>query len=158
MKRRVIYPVLLLIAAVLVALNVYLWQLKTDKHEHLQGLDAQIGLHLQENQMLTDRNEGLRVEVETLRSPESYYSYEEKAREDYGMIAKNETYFVIADADIAHIDDVPGLAPTQAQQSASEASSLSSPLVLESTQTAPATIEPIAVSPIPLQLESLSGD
>ena len=65
-------------------------RLESNTQHHTPTCNQQVGLHLRENKMLNDRNDALRLEVENLRSPDSYYSYEEKAREDYGMIGKTK--------------------------------------------------------------------
>ena len=121
----------------------------------------------------------LRIDVENLRSPDSYYSYEEKAREDYGMIGKNETYFVLPDSEIASIPDIPGLAEKERRHNPTHsllphppappanAQEIGSQLTLESMeddgnnddtaapQPANKDVESIPVTPVPFQLESL---
>lgn len=166
MKKGLVYLALLAIAAVLGFLNIRLWQLQAEKKSRIEGLQTQIALHERENHGLNDRNDALRIEVDNLRSPDSYYSYEEKAREDYGMIGKNETYFVLPVNELAGIGDVPGLAE-KAKNLANiprEAPKIlpANTLSLESVdalapvpapQQTPDT--PIPVTPVPLQLESL---
>ncbi|MDO4642302.1 MAG: septum formation initiator family protein [Cardiobacteriaceae bacterium] len=171
MKKSFIYLMLLAVAAALGLVNVYLWHLQKSTQHRIADLQQQVGLHLRENKALNDRNDALRVDVENLRSPESYYSYEEKAREDYGLIGKNETYFVLPAQEIAGIPDVPGLVEKErktenyAKQTAptlpSNARSLNTELTLESVEEdkipppSHKTVEPIPVTPVPLQLESL---
>ena len=91
-KKSFFFMMLMVVAAALLVFNLYLRRLESNTQHHIADLQQQVGLHLRENKMLNDRNDALRLEVENLRSPDSYYSYEEKAREDYGMIGKNETY------------------------------------------------------------------
>ncbi|RKW04599.1 MAG: septum formation initiator family protein, partial [Cardiobacterium sp.] len=98
-KKSFVYLMLLAVAAVLLLVNLYLWHLERNTQHRIADLQQQVGLHLRENKQLNDRNDALRIDVENLRSPDSYYSYEEKAREDYGMIGKNETYFVLPDSE-----------------------------------------------------------
>lgn len=153
-KRAVLYGLMLLIIAALVWLNYYLWETQRVKKQRIEGLQTQVGLHAQENKALADRNEALLVEVENLRSPDAYYAYEEKAREDYGMIGQNETYFVLPDSELASLPDVPGLAPdpiavVNPSQPSIELESIDDGL-LPDTAT-----EIIPVSPLPLQLESM---
>lgn len=165
MKKTLVYLALLAIAAVLVFLNYRLWHLQAEKKERIEGLQTQITLHQRENHGLNDRNDALRVEVDNLRSPDSHYSYEEKAREDYGMIGKNETYFVLPASELAGIPGVEGLAErTEKGANVSEApmhlpaNTLSLESV-EGVESAPVprqtTDDPIPVIPVPLQLESL---
>lgn len=165
MKKTFLYLALLALAAVLVFLNYGLWQLQAEKKGRIEGLSTQIALHKRENHALNDRNDALRVEVDNLRSPDSYYSYEEKAREDYGMIGKNETYFVLPASELAGIADVPGLQDTEKNNGQVQETPLPLPantLSLESVETldpvpAPRQTpnDPIPVVPVPLQLESL---
>ena len=179
MKRAFIYLTLLAIALSLGLINAYLWRLQNRTQEHIADLRQQVGLHLRENKQLNDRNDALRIDVENLRSPDSYYSYEEKAREDYGMIGKNETYFVLPDSEIANIPDIPGLAEKERRHNPTHsllphppappanAQEIGSQLTLESMedddnnddtaapQPANKNVEPIPVTPVPLQLESL---
>lgn len=153
-KRAVLYGLMLLIIAALVWLNYYLWETQRVKKQRIEGLQTQVGLHAQENKALADRNEALLVEVENLRSPDAYYAYEEKAREDYGMIGQNETYFVLPESELAGLPDVPGLAP----DSVAVVNPGQPSIELESIDdgVAPDTAtEIIPVSPLPLQLESM---
>ena len=172
-KKSFVYLMLLAVAAVLLLVNLYLWHLERNTQHRIADLQQQVGLHLRENKQLNDRNDALRIDVENLRSPDSYYSYEEKAREDYGMIGKNETYFVLPDSEMANIPDIPGLVEREKRQKAANlllaapqlpgnARPLDQKLTLESVNPAPdgtgnddKTVAPIPVSPVPLQLEAL---
>ena len=89
MKRAFIYLTLLAIALSLGLINAYLWRLQNRTQEHIADLRQQVGLHLRENKLLNDRNDALRINVDSLKSPDAYRVYEEKALEDYGMIGKN---------------------------------------------------------------------
>lgn len=149
MRRLAIYSTLMLVALGLVALNYYLWVNQESTKQRIEGLQMQVGLHQAENQALNDRNEAILIEVENLRSPNAYVSYEEKAREDYGMIGQNETYFVLADDELAALPDVPGLIDEK-------------PVVvnpgqvgIDSQRADVGQVDVIAVSPVPLRLESL---
>lgn len=153
MKRAILYGLLLLVIGVLVFLNYYLWETQRNKKQRIEGLETQVGLHQSENKSLADRNDALLVEVENLRSPDAYFAYEEKAREDYGMIGQNETYFVLPDSELASLPDVPGLAPDPVNIVNPD----QPPIELESMEDEQGSgaAEIIPVSPIPLQLESL---
>ena len=173
MKRAFIYLTLLAIALSLGLINAYLWRLQNRTQEHIADLRQQVGLHLRENKLLNDRNDALRINVDSLKSPDAYRVYEEKAREDYGMIGKNETYFVLPDSEMANIPDIPGLVEREKRQKAANlllaapqlpgnARPLDQKLTLESVNPAPdgtgnddQTVAPIPVSPVPLQLEAL---
>ena len=111
--------------------------------------------------------------MDSLKSPDAYRVYEEKAREDYGMIGKNETYFVLPDNEMANIPGIPGLVEREKRQKAANlllaapqlpgnARPLHQNLTLESVNPATDgtgnddnTVAPIPVSPVPLQLEAL---
>ena len=174
-KKSFVYLMLLAVAAVLLLVNLYLWHLERNTQHRIADLQQQVGLHLRENKQLNDRNDALRLDVENLRSPDSYYSYEEKAREDYGMIGKNETYFVLPDSEIASIPDIPGLVekeqrykpgaavlplpmdtPQNRQQLVLEAIKEENASSEEGAVPAPVNknVEQIPVVPIPLKLES----
>ena len=173
MKRAFIYLTLLAIALSLGLINAYLWRLQNRTQEHIADLRQQVGLHLRENKLLNDRNDALRINVDSLKSPDAYRVYEEKAREDYGMIGKNETYFVLPDSEMANIPDIPGLVEREKRQKAANlllaapqlpgnARPLDPKLTLESVNPATdgtgnddKTVTPIPVSPVPLQLEAL---
>ncbi|MDO5090218.1 MAG: septum formation initiator family protein [Cardiobacteriaceae bacterium] len=169
MKKSLVYLALVIIVAVLGFLNYRLWHVQASKKERIEGLQTQVALHQRENHGLTDRNEALRVEVENLRSPDSHYSYEEKAREDYGMIGKNETYFVLPASELAGIPAVEGLLAKADNGSTMREAPMHLPantLSLESVDgvenidAAPVVVprqtdDPIPVTPVPLQLESL---
>lgn len=108
-RRFITFVLLAAIAAGLAAFNYYLWRLQESKRQHIFGLETQVLWHEKENQQLQARNQRKAQEVETLRSPESFFIYEEKARKEYGMIGENETFFMLRDADISHIADIQGL-------------------------------------------------
>ena len=155
MKRVGLYGLMLLIIAVLVWLNYYLWATQHEKKQRIEGLQTQINLHQSENKSLADRNDALLVEVENLRSPDAYFAYEEKAREDYGMIGQNETYFVLPDSELASLPDVPGLAPDPVTIMNPDQSSIELESIESNATATPVTTEILPVSPLPLQLESI---
>ena len=172
-KKSIVYLMLLALVAVLGMVNLYLWHLERNTRHRIADLQKQVGLHLRENKLLNDRNDALRINVDSLKSPDAYRVYEEKAREDYGMIGKNETYFVLPDSEMANIPDIPGLVEREKRQKAANlllaapqlpgnARPLDQKLTLESVNPAPdgtgnddQTVAPIPVSPVPLQLEAL---
>lgn len=149
----IIFSILLSILAALAGLNLYLYKLQEDKRETIESLQLQVGLHEDENKVLTERNLILQDSVDVLRSPDSFYAYEEKAREDYGMIGNNETFFVLSNKDLQNAPNVAGLSdPALAPPPQEE-------LRLESFDDEKPTTnaKPIAVMPIPsgIELESL---
>ena len=108
-KRRFFFLALITTAATLLGFDYALWHLQADKNQRIEGLRTQVALHKRENRNLEERNQILGVEVETLRSPDSFYTYEEQAREAYGMIGRNETFFLLPETEIAGIPDIAGL-------------------------------------------------
>ncbi len=168
-KRSVLFLALAALVAALFTFNYYLWQLQANKKQRIDGLRSQVALHLQENTTLDERNTILTTEVDMLRSPDSYFAFEEKAREDYGMIGQNETFFVLPESEMAGIADVPGLneqSQPVLREPANHGQNTDQPaLTLEALSDAEQTetgippnageVKPIAVSPVPLQLESL---
>ncbi len=108
-KCRFLFVALVMTVAVLVVGDYYLFRLQAAKKHRIEGLRAQVVLHERENQTLEERNQTLGAEVQTLRSPDAFNAYEEKAREAYGMIGRNETFFVLPQAEITGIPDVAGL-------------------------------------------------
>ena len=108
-KRRFFFPALAATAAVLIGFDYALWRLQANKKQRIEGLRTQVVLYERENRSLEERNQILGVEVETLRSPDSFYTYEEQAREAYGMIGRNETFFLLPETETAGIPDIAGL-------------------------------------------------
>lgn len=108
-KQMMTFALLAALAAGLALFNFHLWRLQQDKRQHISGLQTQVLQHEKENAQLQARNERKAQEVETLRSPESFFIYEEKARKEYGMIGENETFFMLRDEEISHIADIAGL-------------------------------------------------
>lgn len=155
MKRQgILFGALFLIVVALATLNYYLWKSQEDKRHRIESLKTQIGLHRQENQQLDDRNGTLLSDVQNLRSPNAYFVYEEKARENYGMIGQNETFFVLPDNELAGFPDVPGLDEVQAKVVNPDEAPLT-PEPNRSNNSKQTATETIPVTPIPLQLESL---
>lgn len=109
MKRPFVFLILLICIVVLVGANRFLWQLQEDKQADTAILLRQIAQFSKEKQRLEERNDALRLEVENLSSPDALISFEEKAREDFGMIGKNETYFVLSKKEYHHVPDIIGL-------------------------------------------------
>lgn len=166
--------ILIALVSILGLANYYIRQINTATKQNIADLQQQVSLHLRENKLLNDRNDALRVEVDNLRSPDSYFSYEEKAREDYGLIGSNETYFILSNTDVAALPDIKALSDADNTSAAiglypslltsknmtveSEKKTDNIPLTLESLdsqENAPAKQTVIPVIPVPLQLESL---
>lgn len=169
--------ILIALASVLGLANYYIRQTNTATKQNIADLQQQVSLHLRENKLLNDRNDALRIEVENLRSPDSYFSYEEKAREDYGLIGSNETYFILSDTEIAALPDIQALSDNSDTGDLYSSSMTvknitvnsdkkadnnviieNTPLKLESLDSKEDTSAKqttIPITPVPLQLESL---
>lgn len=160
MRQRSFYLFLIIIAALLALLNVYLWQLQDDKKSKIRELSEQVSYFNTQNERLKARNKTLDLDLQTLQSPDSFYTYEEKAREEYGMIGQDETFFVLPQEELNALPDLAalqeydreGLAPIYAvspqmpQPSPSEPEPVSAP------------IEMPKIDALPLELESLEGN
>ncbi|MBR1375596.1 MAG: septum formation initiator family protein [Cardiobacteriaceae bacterium] len=100
---------LVVMTAILGAVNYYLWLLQEDKKQSISDLQQQVETQTEENRLLAERNQYKSDEVNILRSPDAFYIYEEKLRQDYGMVGKNETFFVLNEAAYSDVQDVAGL-------------------------------------------------
>lgn len=80
----------------LVALQYRLW-IGEGSAAHNAALQKQIDQQRAENQRLLERNKALVVEIKALKS--GLDVVEERAREDMGMIKKDETFFMIIEDD-----------------------------------------------------------
>ena len=76
----------------LAALQYRLWQ-GEGSFTHIKKLERDIKQQQAENDRMTERNRILDVEVRDLKSGAD--SVEERARNDIGMIKKDETFFMI---------------------------------------------------------------
>lgn len=160
-KRMIFFLALAVVAGALLIFNYFLWDTQSEKKQSITQLQQQVISHQEENKALAQRNHELNEEVRNLQSPQSFYTYEEKAREDYGMIGQNETFFVLPDAEIKNIPNVPGLAQVTSQtvnlptpEVSGEDHALNPPELVSPQPQQPKTI---AVTPVvpSLQLESL---
>ena len=86
--RAYLWAVLLVLLA---ALQYRLW-LGAGGHGYSASLRQQIAGQLQVNAALQQRNDALVVEVKELQQGDE--GLEEKAREDMGMVRRDETYFL----------------------------------------------------------------
>lgn len=160
MRQRSFYLFLIIIAALMALLNVYLWQLQDDKKSKIRELSEQVSYFNTQNERLKARNKTLDLDLQTLQSPDSFYTYEEKAREEYGMIGQDETFFVLPQEELNALPDLAALQEYDREGLA--------PIYAVSPQTPqPSPSEPEPISPpiempkidaLPLELESLEGN
>ena len=85
---------LIVLGVVLILLQARLW-VSEDGVFGMQRLADRVDLQRKENQELADRNERLHAEVRDLKS--GFSALEERARADLGLIAPNETFYVVSD-------------------------------------------------------------
>jgi cell division protein FtsB len=85
---------LLVLGVLLVLLQARLW-VSEDGFAGMQRLGQRVELQRTENEELAERNERLHAEVRDLKS--GFTALEERARSDLGLIAPNETFFVVSD-------------------------------------------------------------
>lgn len=81
-----------LLVLMLLALQYRLW-IGEGSFSHASQLQAKVSAQSAYNQALQERNARLDAEVLDLKS--GYAAIEERARADLGMIAKNETFFMV---------------------------------------------------------------
>jgi cell division protein FtsB len=81
-----------ILLVLLVALQYRLWQ-GEGSYTHATKLEREIKKQQAENDRMRERNRILDVEVHDLKSGAD--SVEERARNDIGMIKKDETFFMI---------------------------------------------------------------
>jgi len=85
---------LAILVIVLTALQYRLW-VGEGSLAHAHRLDADINLQKAENEKMRERNRIMDVEVEELKT--GLDTIEERARNDIGLIKKDETFFMIVD-------------------------------------------------------------
>ena len=83
----------IILAALFVVLQYKLW-FAHDGLPQVRKLQNEISKQLKENEALRERNEALMADVYDLRSGKE--AVDERAREDLGMVKKDETYYQIA--------------------------------------------------------------
>ena len=83
---------IVILVVLLLLLNYRLW-FSEGSFSHRTELQQQIDQQQAENTRLRERNQVLALEVEELKS--GLDSIEERAREQMGMIKKDETFFMI---------------------------------------------------------------
>ncbi len=76
----------------LVILNVRVWQKDHKKEQQISALQQELAYQLEENAKVSAINEDLRLKVQSL-SKSSKEAIEEKAREDFGMVREDETFY-----------------------------------------------------------------
>jgi cell division protein FtsB len=89
----------------LVLLQYRIW-LSDDGLSEVLQLKSATQLQQQQNAVLSERNRQLAAEVRDLK--QGYSALEERARNDLGMIARNETFFQVVPA-----SDSLGVAPSR---------------------------------------------
>ncbi len=86
---------LIVLGVCLILLQARLW-VSGDGVAGMQRLGHRVDHQRAENTELADRNERLHAEVRDLKS--GFSALEERARADLGLIAPNETFYVVSDA------------------------------------------------------------
>ena len=87
-------PVPLVLALLLATLQWRLW-IGQGSIAELVALDRQIGDYTHANDELRERNRRLEVEVAEFRS--GFDSVEEMAREELGLVRRDETFYVVVE-------------------------------------------------------------
>jgi len=97
MNRRpaILRVLLIFLAVVLVMLQLRLW-VSDDGFIGVSQLRQQVAAQRDENAQLAERNQRLDAEVRDLKR--GFSALEERARSDLGLVAPNETFYVLGDA------------------------------------------------------------
>jgi cell division protein FtsB len=85
-----------ILTVMLVALQYRLW-VGESSVAHNATLQQKIDQQRAENQRLRERNKALAIEIQALKSGTE--AVEERAREEMGLIKKDETFFMIIEKD-----------------------------------------------------------
>ena len=94
MRARALWPVLILLLALLGWLQYRLWFGSGGQRE-VEALQQQVRQQARDNTGLKQRNEALAAEVEDLKSGEA--AVEERARSELGMIKPGETFYRVVE-------------------------------------------------------------
>jgi cell division protein FtsB len=86
---------LIVLGVCLILLQARLW-VSEDGFVGMRRLADRVALQRAENRELAERNERLNAEVRDLKS--GFSAVEERARADLGLIAPNETFYLVSDA------------------------------------------------------------
>ena len=84
--------IIFFLSVLLLLLQLNLWTGKGSMQDVLQ-LEREIAAQTKENQQLQERNQALLAEVKDLKR--GLEAIDERARSEYGMIHKDETFFQI---------------------------------------------------------------
>ena len=90
------YILVIILSVLLVVLQINLWTGKGSMQD-VRQLEQEISIHSKENQKLKERNQGLLAEVKDLKR--GLEAIDERARSEFGMIHKDETFFQIVKPD-----------------------------------------------------------
>jgi len=90
------YILAIFLSILLIVLQINLWTGKGSMQD-VRQLEHQTAVQSLENQKLKERNQGLLAEVKDLKS--GLEAIDERARSEYGMIRKDETFFQIVKPD-----------------------------------------------------------
>ena len=92
--------------AALVLLQVRLWVSDEGMREVWQLAEA-VESQRAENAVLVERNAQIKAEVGDLKHGRDFTALEERARNDLGMIAANETFYQVVDSSHRSLDSEP---------------------------------------------------
>lgn len=86
------YGLILIAFVLLIVVNIKVWKKDHDKEKQISVLQQQLAYQLEENSKIQSVNEDLKLKINSLTKG-SNEMLEEKAREDFGMVRDNETFF-----------------------------------------------------------------
>jgi cell division protein FtsB len=90
------YILVIFLSILLVVLQINLWTGKGSMKD-VRQLEQKIAIQSKENKKLKERNQSLLAEVKDLKR--GLEAIDERARSEYGMIHKDETFFQIVKPD-----------------------------------------------------------
>ena len=95
---------LVVLAVMLVLLQVRLW-VSDDGFSAVDRMQTQVADQREENAALAERNQQLSAEVLDLKK--GFSALEERARSDLGLVAPNETFYILGDAQLSESGQQP---------------------------------------------------
>jgi len=90
------YILVFILSILLLVLQINLWTGKGSMQD-VRQLEQEISIQTKENQKLKERNQGLLAEVKDLKR--GLEAIDERARSEFGMVHKDETFFQIVKPD-----------------------------------------------------------
>lgn len=91
-KTIVKYGLILAAFVLLIILNIKVWKKDYDKEQQISLLQQELAYQQEENEKVKAINDDLKLKINSLTKG-SNEMLEEKAREDFGMVREDETFY-----------------------------------------------------------------